>query len=811
MTERVTDFLIGDLLKQAGIKFTPDGGATKEISEALKTASKARTGRVGFPEFTAVINGFVLVIEDKKSIDLQAKYNDDSSLLLDNDSIKNYAENGAVHYAKHIVKNTPFDKIFAFGCSGNQKHHAIRPIFVDKSGNYTLLKEVDNFENFNTDNIERYYREQVLGETPIEIQELKYILDKSQELHEYLRNYASLGETEKPLVVSAILLALNENKDIDNQLTGDAIKTDGQKIFDAVASHMRRVEVEPQVKREKVLNQFNLIKDREVLSKVNTALGKTPLRYFTKFLKQHVLNHVVNNSPEDVLGRFYGEFMSYSGGDGKSLGVVLTPRHITEIFCELVEIKPTDKLFDPCCGTGGFLIAGMHHMLEKAKTEQKKEEIKKNQIYGIEKREDMFSIATTNMILRGDGKSNLICDDFLEQNTDDLKKKSFTVGFMNPPYSQAKGKDTAHLSEINFTKHLLDSMANEARVVVIVPQSTMVGKTKEDKLVKKDILKNHTLEGVITLNKNTFYRIGTNACLAIFTCHRPHPSEHYSKFINFDDDGFEVKKHIGLVETERAKEKKKHLLSCWLHNADAETKFMVKTKVNPDDEWLHSFYYFNNEIPTDVEFENTMANFLAFEFNMITHGKGYLFNPNDKQTAKKETSQLEDRVWKNFKINEIIDVFTGALLSKKDLRTGTIPRISASEIDNGVIGTFLKLDHKNYRELTNFISISFLGGVFYHPYTASLDMKIHAVKIKNYELNRYVGEFLVLILRKMAKIFSYGDQLSSTDLPKQTIILPTDKKNNPDWQFMEDYMKNHEQGLINEYRKYIEYGFRRKN
>lgn len=633
MTERKTDDFIFSLLRGAGISYTPDGSDIKEVSEALKNASKSQTGNVGHPEFVAKVGDFLIVGEDKKTLDLQAKYTDEDETELDTsvEATKGYAENGALHYARHIVRHTYFTKVFAFGCSGDERHYKIRPIFVDNDGKYQILKEVDNFENFNADNIGRYYHEQVLGEEPKEVKELKEILEKAKNLHEDLRNYGQLGDQEKPLVVSAILLALDEhNKPEARQafidtLTGDQITTDGQKIYEAVKAYMKRVKVEPQVKLDQVLTQFNIIKNRVNLNAIDDNLAKTPLKHFTEYLNQYVIDYTKNASPDDVLGRFYGEFMSYSGGDGQSLGVVLTPRHITELFCDLVEIKPTDKLFDPCCGTGGFLIAGMHHMLEQAGSDDQRENIKKNQIYGIEIRDDMFSVATTNMILRGDGKSNLICANFLKEETLSYRTKSLTVGFMNPPYSQAKNKETAHLSEINFISHLLECMADNARVVVIVPQSTMVGKTKEDKLVKADILKHHTLEGVITLNKDTFYRVGTNACIAVFTTHKPHPANHYAKFINFEDDGYEVNKHIGLIETERAKEKHQHLIDCWLHNKDAESKFMVKTKVEADDEWLHSFYYFNDEIPTDNEFEKTMADYLTFEFNMITHGRGYLF------------------------------------------------------------------------------------------------------------------------------------------------------------------------------------------
>lgn len=624
--EKITDIFISELLKNAGIDFVPNAGITKEVQEALNSASKSGTGNVGFPEFTAKIKNFVLVIEDKASLDMQANYKDEEETILatDKKSIKNYAENGALHYAKEISKKTSIDKVFAFGCSGDEKHHLIRPIFV-QGEEYTPLKPVENFENFSAENIGRYYKEQVLEETPPEALELEEILGNSKELHEDLRNYGQLGETEKPLVVSAILLALNDKNFQIESLIGDDNYTDGEKIYKSIENYMKEVKVTPDTKKKKVLNNFTLIKDRPLLSQEDSRLGKTPLRHFTEYLDKNVLSTVKANTKEDVLGRFYGEFIRYSGGNGQSLGVVLTPSHITELFCELIDLKPNDKVFDPCCGTGGFLISAMHKMLEQTNTQDERESIKKRQLHGIEVRDDMFSIATTNMVLRGDGKSNLENKDFLKQSPEDLREKNFSVGLMNPPYSQANGEDTAHLSEIHFVEHLLDGLDDGGRCVVIVPQSSMVGKTKKDLQVKKRILENHTLEGVISLHKDTFYRVGTIPCLAIFTAHQPHPKNKFCKFVNFEDDGFEVKKHVGLTKTERAKERKAHLLDVWLNDAPAASKFMVKSTIQPNDEWLHSFYYFNDEIPKEKDFEKTIGDYLTFEFNMIMEGKTYLF------------------------------------------------------------------------------------------------------------------------------------------------------------------------------------------
>jgi len=154
----------------------------------------------------------------------------------------------------------------------------------------------------------------------------------------------------------------------------------------------------------------------------------------------------------------------------------------------------------------------------------------------------------------------------------------------------------------------------------------MIGKTKADKLVKKQILEKHTLEGVITLNKETFYGVGTNTCIAVLIAHRPHPPQKYCKFINYEDDGFVVRKHIGLVETERAKERKARLIDSWVNDAPAENKFMIKTTIKDSDEWLHSFYYFNDEIPSEADFEKAIGDYLTFEFNMITQKRDYLFD-----------------------------------------------------------------------------------------------------------------------------------------------------------------------------------------
>lgn len=628
--EVLTDFWVYELLKEANIDLHPQGSNIKEIDNALKSASKAGSGNVGFPEYCGVVKDFLLIIENKSDVSQHIKRNDKDVICSEVTSVKNYAINGALFYGKHLAKNTSYKKIIAFGVSGNEKRHKISPIFIDERGGYKELEDVETFTLFNEKNIDEYYSKSILKEQTPDEKTTEEILKDARILHEDLRNYGSIQDKDKPLVVSGILLALREMEhkgfSIDS-LIGDQTTTDGEKIYEAIEKNLKRANVSPQVKKDKLLSQFLIIKDTKAINEVNPIFKKTPLKHYTEFLYENIYKNIKYiHSAEDYLGRFYGEFMSYSGGDGQSLGIVLTPKHITELFCDLIDLKTTDVIFDPCCGTAGFLIAAMHDMLQKTDNQKQQQDIRKNQLHGLEMQPYMFTIATTNMILRGDGKSNLEQEDFLKQNPAQLQLKGCTVGMMNPPYSQAKGKDTAHLSEINFTEQLLNSITKDGKVIVIVPQSSMTGKTKEDQAIKGNILKYHTLEGVITLNKNTFYGVGTNPCIAVFTAGVPHYKDKEVKFINFENDGFEVQKHRGLIETIEAKDKKQHLLDVWFNRIEAETKFCVKTTIEAEDEWLHSFYYFNDEIPTDTDFEKTISDFLTFEFSMIMQGRQYLFD-----------------------------------------------------------------------------------------------------------------------------------------------------------------------------------------
>lgn len=623
-----TDLWVSRLLDDSGINYTPQGSEVKEIDKALSTASKRGTGNAGYPEYVAVVKDFVIIVEDKASLDRHVKLTEDGIIDTATKAITDYAVNGAYFYGKHIAQNSEFKKVISVGVSGDEKHHRITPYYVDDRESYKELPDVESFMMFNEDNINEYYLRNVLDEkTDIE-KTTEQILKDAAELHEYLRTYGSLKDQDKPLVVSGILLALDEIESGSfslDSLKGDHIDTDGEKIVAAIQKRFKRSNVGPDAKRDKLMSEFAIIKNSARLNELDPRLGKTPLKFYAEFLKKNVFDSIkYKSSAEDFVGRFYGEFMSYSGGDGQTLGIVLTPAHICELFCELLDVKSDDIVLDPCCGTAGFLVAAMHHMVSEVYDETIRKNIKKKALHGYELQSNMFAIACTNMILRDDGNSNIACQDFLKQNPAQVQLKGATVGMMNPPYSQGTKQDPSQY-ELSFVEHLLDSLTKGARAAVIVPQSSMTGKTQDEKDFKESIMKHHTLEGVITCNTDTFYGVGTNPVIAIFTAHEPHQNNKECKFIDFRDDGYEVRAHIGLVEGDTAKDKRRHLLDVWKGKVEAPSKFCVTSTVKPSDEWIHSFYYFNDEIPSENDFEKTIGDYLSFEFSMVMQNREYLF------------------------------------------------------------------------------------------------------------------------------------------------------------------------------------------
>ena len=135
--------------------------------------------------------------------------------------------------------------------------------------------------------------------------------------------------------------------------------------------------------------------------------------------------------------------------------------------------------------------------------------------------------------------------------------------------------------------------------------------------------------------------------------------------------------------------------------------------------------------------------------------------------------------WGEFRISNIFEVFTGAIIRQNELIKGKIPRITATDANNGVAFFTQETLQHNFKKFKNVISISFLGSVFYQPSEVSLDMKIHGLKIKDKELKVHIALFLIPLIKKLSFKYAYGYQLLTSILKMQKLKLPIDSQGQP--------------------------------
>ncbi len=158
--------------------------------------------------------------------------------------------------------------------------------------------------------------------------------------------------------------------------------------------------------------------------------------------------------------------------------------------------------------------------------------IKSNQVIGFEERPDMFTYACSNMMMRGDGKSNIFQGDSLKQmNIDSVKKMNPTAGLLNPPYSTI-------VPELEFVYNNLECLREGGRCIAIVPISSILQESGPNYAWKVKLLEKHTLEAVFSMSVEAFSPIGIVTAIVIFKAHRPHPKDYESYFGYWRDDGF---------------------------------------------------------------------------------------------------------------------------------------------------------------------------------------------------------------------------------------------------------------------------------
>ena len=466
--ERITENLVRDILRE--LKYYDNKNTVveeqksqiEEIKKLLKGASKTGKGGVGAPEFiisTTETPDFLIIFECKANNTKHESPNLDKPV--------EFAVDGILHYSKKLSKSY---NVIAVAASGQTKASLKISNFIFPKGT-TTHKDLVNKAGKKIQSIVSIedYIEHGTFDPDVARKRHNDLMEFSRELHNFMRDHAKLTESEKPLLVSGTLIAL-KNKAFAKSY--DAYKPEElqKEWMRVIKEEFKKAEI-PNSKEYSITQPYSAIAVHPNLSKSQKKFPKGVLFELIKMLNEKVWPFISVYHDFDVVGQFYGEFLKYTGGDKKALGIVLTPRHVTELFALLANVQKDSKVLDICAGTGGFLISAMHQMFKKAETKEDKESIKKECLIGVENQPQMYALAASNMILRGDGKANLhqgSCFD--EAITKEIKKHKCNVGVLNPPYSQSD----EDLHELVFVKHMLDCLEKNGIGIAIVPMSCAI-------------------------------------------------------------------------------------------------------------------------------------------------------------------------------------------------------------------------------------------------------------------------------------------------------------------------------------------------
>lgn len=603
--ERITENLVRDIFhklkyyENKDINIEEQKSQIEEIIKLLKKAGKSGKGGTGYPEFIISNTNtpdFIIIVECKADTKKHESQNHDKPV--------DFAVDGVLHYGKFLSKSY---NVIAIAVSGQTKSEL-------KISNYIFPKESNtNKELVNKSDkiIQSFisyddYIEHGSFDSKVARKRENDLMTFSSDLHIFMRDYAKLTESEKPLLVSGTLIALR-NKAFAKSFDAYSPPDLQEAWIRVIREELKKADI-PHNKEYSMIHPYTSIAIHPALGKSHKKYPKGVLHELIKKLNDKVWPFISIYNDFDVVGQFYGEFLKYTGGDKKSLGIVLTPRHITELFSLLANVQKSSKVLDICAGTGGFLISAMTHMFKQAATKRDVEKIKKERLIGIENQPQMYALSASNMLLRGDGKANLYQGScFDTEIIKHIKKHNCDIGMINPPYSQ-NDKD---LHELMFVKQMLNLLKKGGTGIAIIPMSCAISPHP----LKEELLKYHTLDAVMSMPTELFYPVGVVSCIMIFKAHIPHSQSNKKTWFGYwKNDGFIKTKHKGRIDqNNKWDDVKEHWVGAYINRDDISGE-CTKQHVTARDEWCAEAYMETDySIVTKTIFEKTVKEYAIFK------------------------------------------------------------------------------------------------------------------------------------------------------------------------------------------------------
>ena len=569
-------------------------------------------------------------------------------------NINGYAVNGAVHYANAILHHTSYTDIIAVGMTGykdeqGEIRYEIGVYYVSKS-NLGVGQRVGDFNDFSflaAEHFEDFISQvEELSLTPEELDRLKEKREKEIDAsltklnNDIYQNEKGLGENDRVYLVAAAIIAtigipgkVAPLEKSDLKSSNERGWRDGDILVRKIESFLEEKAL-PKEKKEMILRTLSNTLLTENINKVHS--GETQLkRVFTKIVDDLGIYYKIGLTT-DFTGKLFNEMYSWLGFTQDKLNdVVLTPSYVATLLAKLARVNKDSYVWDFATGSAGLLVAAMNEMLIDAKNSidspqelrEKEAQIKAEQLLGLELLSSVYMLAILNMILMGDGSSNILNKDSL---TDFDGKYGFgktdhkfpaDAFILNPPYS-------ANGNGMNFVERALNMM-EKGYAAIIIQNSAGSGKARE---INRRILQNNTLLASIKMPLDLFIgKSSVQTNIYVFKVGEAHEKDETVKFIDFSDDGYtrtnRKKASNNLKDTGNARGRYEELVQLVRFgkkklNIFSEKEYYEGT-IDPKNgaDW-------NQTAPIDTkptldDFKKTVSDYLAWEVsNLLKRGSG---------------------------------------------------------------------------------------------------------------------------------------------------------------------------------------------
>lgn len=605
-------------------------------------------------------NGEIVLVSTYSSDKVNKKTGEITRKKGDSDysAIVDYAVNGAVHYGNAILDGGDYSEVIVVGVNGttvNKDGIVVDPeckAYYISEKNNRVPKEIekitkDSWVLFKQENLKNLYG--ILDTLNLTAKEIELLTRKTeatleekiksihQSLYDDERLKTSLSTNEKLYLFCGLIMAGLKTRGVAtldvNMLhsNNNDRNNDGTTILSSITSFLYSKNCSND-KVEMIMSLLDSVFKKKVLWQPNN--GESLLKSLFKQVKTEIIPCLESNLHLDFTGKILNSLNDWVSIDNdKENDVVLTPRYITTLMAKMARTNKDSFVWDKAMGSGGFLVSAMDVMIKDAQDrivdetqlETKIKNIKENQLLGIEILGNIYILAVLNMILMGDGSSNILNGDSHDYNLQGNFPAN--VFLLNPPYSAA-GKGFI------FVEEALSQMTT-GYACILIQDSAGNGQGLP---YTKRILENNTLEASIKMPSGLFgSKASVSVYIFVFKVNRPHEVDDIVTFIDFSEDGYSRQnrkkstQEVNLRNTDHAEERYGEVLSIVLGKKSKtdyyteENGLVIKDTISlKGDDWLFTQHQKIDTTPTEEDFKRTVANYLSWKVSQLMKGnEGY--------------------------------------------------------------------------------------------------------------------------------------------------------------------------------------------